>query len=257
LGVLNTASLGQQAYQEIRRRILTLHYAPGARLQVDEIAQDLAVSPSPVKEALKLLEAEGLVEIRARRGTMVRQFTARDVVDVYEMRELIEGGAAAKAIATGAVTPAALAALRGALARLEAVTVADGFSDVDEGVRADWAFHARIVALTGNAMLTECHDRLLGQAIVIRNFSMYTRRAQATLTEHRAILAALAAGDAARARAVSAAHLAATRDAIVAAMGTGPLAGPGPGSRPALRPAPAAARATQRPAKDQPMKVKP
>ena len=218
MGVLNTASLGQQAYQEIRRRILSLHYAPGARLQVDEIAQDLAVSPSPVKEALKLLEAEGLVEIRARRGTMVRQFTAQDVVDVYEMREFIEGGAAVKAIATSAVTPGVLDELRHAIAQLEAVTVEEGFSDVEEGVRADWAFHTRIVALTGNRMLAECHDRLLGHTIIIRNFSMYTRRAQATLVEHRAILAALEAGDAPRALAATSYHLHSTRNALLATM---------------------------------------
>ena len=184
-----------------------LHYAPGARLQVDEIAHDLAVSPSPVKEALKLLEAEGLVEIRARRGTMVRQFTTKAVLDVYEMREFIEGGAAEKAVEIGAVTPAVLKALRGAITRLAAVTVAEGFSDVEEGVRADWAFHTQIVALTGNAMLIECHERLLAHTIVIRNFSMYTHRAQATLTQHRAILAALASGNAARARMASVAHL--------------------------------------------------
>jgi len=215
---LTTALLGEQAYQEIRRRILALHSPPGSRLQVDEIAKDLAVSPSPVKEALKLLEAEGLVEIRARRGTVVRQFAAQDVIDVYEMRELIEGGAAAKAIATGRVTQPVLAGLAGAIARLEAVTVEQSFSDVDEGVRADWAFHAQIVALTGNAMLIECHDRLLGHAIVIRNFSMYTRRAQATLVEHRAILAALERRDPAAAVAASARHLQTTRDAILAAM---------------------------------------
>jgi DNA-binding GntR family transcriptional regulator len=222
VGVLNTASLGQQAYQEIRRRILSLHYAPGARLQVDEIAHDLQVSPSPVKEALKLLEAEGLVEIRARRGTMVRQFTTEDVLDVYEMREFLEGGAAEKAVATKAVTPAVLRALRAAIAQLAAVTVAEGFSDVEEGVRADWAFHTQIVALTGNAMLIECHERLLAHTIVIRNFSMYTHRAQATLVEHRAILTALASGDPARARAASVAHLHATRDAVLATKKTWP-----------------------------------
>lgn len=215
---LNTALLGEQAYREIRRRILALEYAPGSRLQVDEIARHLAVSPSPVKEALKLLESEGLVEIKARKGTLVRHFSARDVVDVYEMREFLEGGAAAKAIEAKAVTPAVLADLNATIARLAAVTLGQGFSDLEEGVRADWDFHTRIVALADNALLAEWHERLLGHAQVIRNYSMHTNRAQTTLVEHRAIVAALAAGDATRARAATRGHLRSTRNSILAIM---------------------------------------
>ena len=217
---LNTALLGDQAYREIRRRILALEYAPGSRLQVDEIARHLEVSPSPVKEALKQLEAEGLVEIKARKGTLVRQFSARDVVDVYEMREFLEGGAAVKAIEAKAVTPAVLADLNATIARLAAVTIGNDFSDLDEGVRADWDFHTRIVALADNALLSEWHERLLGHAHVIRNYSMHTGRAQTTLREHRAIVAALAAGDAARALAATRSHLRSTRDSILAIMDT-------------------------------------
>ncbi|MBI1775144.1 MAG: GntR family transcriptional regulator [Proteobacteria bacterium] len=207
-------TLAVQSYAELRRRILALEFEPGHRLDVDRLAEELTVSVSPIKEALKQLESEGLVEVLPRRGTVIREFDPADVADLYEAREIVETAAVRRAMDRGAHR-----ALLGELSR----TIADFTAACDRGriVRADKAlaadnrFHVLIVSATGNRRLAAIHAALIDQAHLVRRFSMRLDRAEGTMAEHQSILAALSAGDQDEAERAMRRHLVEARDAIV------------------------------------------
>ncbi|MBI1775491.1 MAG: GntR family transcriptional regulator [Proteobacteria bacterium] len=210
-------TLAVQSYTELRRRILALEFEPGHRLDVDRLAEELTVSVSPIKEALKQLESEGLVEVLPRRGTVIREFDAADVADLYEAREIVEAAAVRMLIGAGAERP-----LLGDLTR----SIADFTSACERGriVRADAAlaadnrFHVLIVSATGNRRLAAIHAALIDQSHLVRRFSMRLDRAQGTMDEHQSILVALAAGNQDEAERALRRHLAQARDAIVREM---------------------------------------
>lgn len=88
----------QQAYSFVRDKILSGEYVGGSRLNPDEIAKALAISRMPVREALRQLDAEGLVVMRPNRGALVTRLTAAEVEELFEMRASLEGLAARFAV---------------------------------------------------------------------------------------------------------------------------------------------------------------
>lgn len=213
------ATLAEQAHAELRRRILAFELPPGHRLAVDRLADELGVSLSPVKEALKQLESDGLVEILPRRGTVVRAFDAADVVNLYDAREVIEAAAARRAIENGGLSPETFAALEEALEDVAAARGEGGhFARQQEGLLADSRFHRLIVEATGNPRLAQIHATLMDQLHLVRRFSMRLPRAAETLAEHRAIIDALREGKPAAAEKAMHAHLRRARQAILAEM---------------------------------------
>src|SRR5258708_34126655 len=106
------ATLADQVHSELRARILSGRLASGHRLLPEELASDLSISQTPVKEALLKLEADGLVVSEMRRGSVVRLFTAKDVEELYERRILIEPDPLGPACGATAITPHVLAALQ-------------------------------------------------------------------------------------------------------------------------------------------------
>ena len=102
------ATLSDQVHQELRARILGGLLPGGHRLLPEELANDLSISQTPIKEALLKLEADGLVVSGLRKGAAVRRFTLKDVEDLYEARIFVELASIEVAFARGAVTPALL-----------------------------------------------------------------------------------------------------------------------------------------------------
>src|SRR5712691_8881019 len=84
------ATLAEQAYSELQSWIISGRLTSGQRLFPEQLAGELSVSPTPVKEALALLQRDGLVEGFARGASVVRRFTAEDIVQIYEARQLLE-----------------------------------------------------------------------------------------------------------------------------------------------------------------------
>lgn len=208
------ATLADRAFDELRARILSGRLVGGRRLLPEELAHDLAISQTPVKEALKQLEANGLVEIHARRGARVRSFTAGDVDDVYAARELIEPGVAAEAIRRGGVTPQRLAAIDDTIARLAGLMEGRQFRDIAGALEADGDFHRLIAEASGNRILVSMQRSIADQAHLVRYFSSSGADVADTIAEHRAIRDALAAGDPAAARAAVVRHIRAARERI-------------------------------------------
>ena len=109
---LSRATLADRAYTELRDRILSGRLGGGRRLLPEELAVDLDISPTPIKEALIRLEADGLVESPLRKGAFVRRFTARVVEELCEARMMIEPPSLLNAFVSGGITGELVASLR-------------------------------------------------------------------------------------------------------------------------------------------------
>jgi DNA-binding GntR family transcriptional regulator len=84
-------------YLRLRRRLIEGHYPPGSRLVEERLAHDLGVSRTPIRQALARAAAEGLVHLFPNRGAVARSFTIDDLLEIYELRAVLEGHAAARA----------------------------------------------------------------------------------------------------------------------------------------------------------------
>ena len=189
--------LGQKVYQIIRDQILTGQLAPGSPLLTVELAENLGVSRTPVKDALNRLSAEGLIEDVPRKGYFAARLDVADVVDMLEARLMIETVAVERGI--GLVQPALLEEMGSLLREMEKCVDEGGqFTDYPRFVELDSRFHQLIVGTAGNRHIGEAHRRLSVHLHISRiHFAAQVGhlRSAATLREHRAIVDAFAAGD--------------------------------------------------------------
>ncbi|WP_345622269.1 GntR family transcriptional regulator [Streptomyces ziwulingensis] len=203
-------SLRQRAYDVLRRRIVEGELQPGERLVERDLAAELEVSRIPLREALRLLEADGLVLLVPHRGALVAPFTPADVRDLFDVRESLESLAARLAAArAGAPGLARLAA------RLDSARVATGAGDRDAIAAANAGFHTDIVELADNPLLTGMMRPLEARTHWL--FRLTAQRDPARqCTEHERLYEAIAAGDTDRAAALAHEHVTAGRDVSVA-----------------------------------------
>jgi DNA-binding GntR family transcriptional regulator len=218
---ISNDTLSQRVHEELRRRILNAELARGGRVNVEQLAEDFQVSPSPVKDALRQLAREGLVEIRPRSGTVVRDFDEKDVADIYRCRELIEPAAAAIVAAKGPIPTDLRQRLEATIRTLQDASVGKQFVRPLDVSDADGTFHRLIVKASDNAVLSELHELLIARALVVRSYASGSSRAVETIEEHRAILDALTAGDADAAAETSRRHLRHAEAFILDSMGAG------------------------------------
>ena len=198
---LPTRALYEQVAEGLRARIVTHQLAPGSWIDEQAIATELGISRTPLREALKVLAAEGLVTMKLRRGAYVTEVSPRDLAEVFHLIGVLESDAAA-ALA-GAITPEQLAELQAIHAELEeAVGDRDTFFAVNE------RFHRRVLELADNRWRVQMVADLRKLMKLARHQSLFKQgRIDASLKEHRRVLAALKARDPERARAAMAHHI--------------------------------------------------
>jgi len=184
-------SLAEDAADRIREQVLAGGYRQGRHLVEARIAEELQISRGPVREALKMLRAEGLVVEEPRRGTFVVTITAQDVRDIYALRAAIEGAAARALCRHGAEADfvrldAAIDAISAAGARADAAGVAN----------ADVAFHALLCELSGNRRLAETFQRYVPALRgLLRMDEKVMGSVGSVADQHRPLVAAIRAGD--------------------------------------------------------------
>jgi DNA-binding GntR family transcriptional regulator len=222
LASINRSTLAEQVYSDLRDQIVSGRLPAGHRLLPEELALALAISPTPVKEALARLDQDGLVEMETRRGAVVRRFTAADVGDLYEARQLIELHALSRGFAEGRVDAAFGARLQAVQARLLAQRALGTQEGLTEALALDRAFHGLIVSLAANRTMADCHNRVLMQTHTVRVYSLASYPLQRLSDEHTAIVAAISEGSAAAARAALKRHLTLSRDEIVSRLAGAP-----------------------------------
>ena len=146
------------AAQLIRDAIVSGQLKPGERLPEARLADELKISRTPIREALRQLQAEGLVDAPRNRGARVRVYSLDDLDDMYQLRALLEGFAARSAASR--MTPAQLDELRDASERFDALSAE---SDIDALLKVNDRFHEIILVAAANPML----DGILRQVTTI------------------------------------------------------------------------------------------
>lgn len=210
--------LAEDVADRIREEILSGGFAQGERLVEARIAQQLGVSRGPVREALKLLRAEGLVREEPHRGTFVVRLTGDDVREIYDLRAAIESRAAKQLATRG--RPSDLRTLR----RLhDKLALAAESGDVAALSLADLDFHECVCKLTGNRRL---HEVYLRHVPVLRNLMKFDEYLYPTLddvaAEHDPLLRAIEDGQPELAAARFEAHTEHARDMVAAYIDTLP-----------------------------------
>ena len=204
--------LHAQAAERLRRLVLRGDIAAGEKVNEIVIAKALGVSRTPLREAVKLLASEGLLELLPGRGARVRRFSATEVLDHFEVIGALERHAVERAVER--MTPRSASDLR----RLHEVMRASFEQGRQQAYyTANQKMHALVVGLAGNPVLTAMHRELSNKARHDRPSTlMSASRWAESMREHEAWVAAILAGDGARAGALILGHARRTGQAVVA-----------------------------------------
>ncbi|WP_342358756.1 GntR family transcriptional regulator [Terrarubrum flagellatum] len=204
------ATLAEQAYRELRLRILSGQLVGGRRLLPEELALELSISPTPIKEALLRLEADGLVVSPLRKGAVVRRFTIADVEELYEARMLIELNALDRLFRIGGVTAELLANMRRSLEQHALYASRHNLDDLTTALAHDREFHQQIMYAAGNLLISDWHQRILGQTHTV--FVYVAGEYADSVDQHREVLDAMAAGSQEKSLEALRHHLARSRE---------------------------------------------
>ncbi len=203
-------SLHEDVASQLRSRIFAGELAPGAF--VDELAwcEQLHISRTPLREALKVLAAEGLIRQEPRRGSFINEVTAEDLDEIFPVIALLEGRCAHEAALRA--TDADLAALTTLHERLQKAAKLQRINDYYE---ANFAIHEAIILLANNKWLAQVIGDLRKILKLARLQQLHAPgRLQQSLSEHMAVFAALQARDAQGAEAAMRTHLTRQREAL-------------------------------------------
>jgi DNA-binding GntR family transcriptional regulator len=171
LGAIDRASTTEQVLHELRDAIIDGRIAQGEALREVPLSRTLGTGRSAVREAIRQLVQEGLVDYQLHRGAFVRIMSLADRLDVYVAREAIEAGVAR--LAVEASPPPDLSGLRAAMDDLR--TAAEGHDRItDELIEADIGFHEELVRLAGSPRLTRAHETLVAETrMLLRHHPSY------------------------------------------------------------------------------------
>ena len=198
---LRESALYEQVAERLRGRILAHTLSPGSWIDEQALATEYGISRTPLREALKVLAAEGLVTMKLRRGAYVTEVSERDLSEVFHLLALLESDAAA-AVATSA-TDAELAELQTLHEHLESTV-----DDRDAFFRANEQFHIRLLQIADNRWRLQLVNDLRKVMKLNRHHSLFKQgRLEASLAEHRQIMAALKARNAAKVQKLMQQHI--------------------------------------------------
>jgi DNA-binding GntR family transcriptional regulator len=194
-------------YQTLRHSILHGSLAPGERLRSDALANELRVSRTPVREALRKLEAEGFVA-RSGSGLIVSELSEQDLTELFYVREALEGMAAR--LAAENATPTEIAEIGELLEDMESVRRR---GDVDTLRRLTGEFHQLVCRASHNKRLLQSLKTLLDHVRQTQTSTLYGKgRPAEALKEHRGLLRAIESRDGERAEQLARAHRRRTLD---------------------------------------------
>lgn len=203
-------SLHDQVAQQLRDLIFAGALSPGAFVDETRLCEQWAISRTPLREALKVLTAEGLIRHEPRRGCFVNEVTEQDLDDIFPVIALLEGRCAFEAAQQA--SDADIAALEGLHGQLQTSAVQGRIPDY---YAANYAIHEAIIAMAGNKWLAQVIGdlRKILKLARLQQLNAPGRLSQ-SLAEHMAIFAALKARDAEGADAAMRTHLTRQREAL-------------------------------------------
>lgn len=191
-------ALYQDVAERLRQRIFQRELEPGSWIDELKIAEEYGISRTPLREALKVLAAEGLVTMKVRRGAYVTEVSRQDLSDVYHLLSLLESDAAG--VVAGKATPQELAELQDLHQQLERAALPDApgsTSNTDAFFAVNERFHMRLLEIANNRW----RDQMVADLRKVmklnrQNSLLKSGRVKESLAEHRAIMKALAARNA-------------------------------------------------------------
>ncbi len=206
----STRTVASAAAEAIRIAILEGEIGPGERLKEKEIALQLGISSTPVREALQSLVAEGLIEIIPNRGAAVRTYDEATLEELYRLRALLEGYAAREAASR--ITEEQILELEQSNERFATLRAGE---DVRSLVQENFVFHSLVLDAAGGERLAELVQKVLHVPLVYRVYIWYSPE-QKLVSEHyhRQLVHVLRERDAPRAEAVMREHVLEARDVL-------------------------------------------
>ncbi len=205
-----TPNLTELTYRSIKQNLLNGTLGESSRLTEESLATKLGISKSPVREALNRLEAEGLVCIEARRGAYVRQFSPKEIRDLYDLRVALE----MHSIETAVITPKFLRELAASIVRTKKfLKIGDKLQHIEEDLR----FHGLITAAAGNEELSRVLENIQQKSLLCRSKS-YELSSSTAPVAHTRIYEALKDGDKQEAQIAMREHILFVRDRLLASL---------------------------------------
>lgn len=214
----------EAAYARIRADIIAGTYLPGTHLKEEELAARTGVSRTPVRDALRRLAAEGLVQIEPNHGTYVTQFTTAEIDEIFRLRSALEAYGAS--LAAERISAEELSHLQELAAQMEALTAKKRGPDLDRFSLLNNEFHRTILAAAHSPRLAAILEPLIEIPLVLlKHYNWHSKVNPVRSNEqHREIIAALSAHDPIWAKTRMHAHIISTRprDHLVAGGASAP-----------------------------------
>jgi len=183
-------SVSDEVHTELRRRLIAGHFNPGQKLKEEHIAAELGVSRTPVRAAIQRLVSEGLLETGPKRGAIVSEWRDSDTEEIFELRVLAEGQAAAWA--TRHITPEEIDRMEALNARIEKAVRTKPKGYLEEIQTANLSFHMALYESCGSARLRLFGTDLLQYPLVTGGFYIYSDAdALESIRQHTDIVNAL------------------------------------------------------------------
>lgn len=202
-----------QAYQTVRDGIIAGRYPPSARITEQDIAAAAGVSRTPVREALRRLHSEGLVEFQANHGAVVTEWSAEDADEVFELRAMLEAFGAARAAARA--SEAQIQELRALAEEQHACSVARQGEYLERIGELNSRFHRRLQDAAASPRLSRALSALLEAPMIMKTFLKYRPEdLERSAVHHLELVKAIEARDADWAASVMRSHILAARGAL-------------------------------------------
>lgn len=211
-GVEYVSQAATRAYSDLRAEIMNGAHPAGTRLTESRLAETLGLSRTPVRDALRRLEADGLVKVTPNRGAEVVLPNAEDFDEIFDVRGVLESHAARRAAERGTADGPALRALCEAMEQQLDSLDQGGY---DEITRLNLEFHRSVHRVAGR-LLPELLQRVIEVPLVRRTFHQYTAaELERSFVQHRELVDAIEAGDGDWAHAVMQSHVRAARAVLL------------------------------------------
>lgn len=196
--------IGDEAYERLRHAIIAGRFRPGERVLELNLAKQMGISRTPIREAVRMLEQDGLVEVTPHRGTVIRKLTEEEAFNIYEVRAVLEGLAAKLAVERGS---------RDDIDKLrelfEAAKRAWKRRQKSAVIECNNRFHDTLAQMSGNRVLAKALGDLRASVNLLRimSWSVAPKQPARTISEHGKIVRAIAAGNATRAQRYAMEHI--------------------------------------------------
>jgi DNA-binding GntR family transcriptional regulator len=203
---ISNDELGAQAYKKVRSMIILKKLLPGQKIVQDKLADSLGISRTPLRSALQMLEAENLIESVPRKGVIVKEFSDKEIIELYDCRIALEGTAAS--LFTRIATDTEIARLAGLFQPFLKSSI-----DPNKYQIADSNFHDSIIQACGNSFLSRLFQQ--GNILAIINMVGLVRPPEETLNEHLDIISAMKRRDAVLVETLVKSHLDKSKQLII------------------------------------------